>query len=48
VSILDERAGEGGRYHEEVMCALPSCKMAKDIKDIQHFIRNRKGVEYYL
>lgn len=29
VSILDERAGEGGRYHEEVMCALPSCKMAK-------------------
>ena len=35
VSILDERAGEGGRYHEEVMCALPSCKMAKDIKDIQ-------------
>ena len=23
-------------------------KMAKDIKDIQHFIRNRKGVEYYL
>lgn len=48
VSILDERAGEGGRYHEEVMCALPSCKMAKDIKDVQHFIRNRKGVEYYL
>ena len=27
---------------------LPSCKMAKDIKDVQHFIRNRKGVEYYL
>ena len=48
VSILDERAGEGGRYHEEVMCALPSCKLAKDIKDVQHFIRNRKGVEYYL
>ncbi len=48
VSILDERAGEGGRYHKEVMCALPSCKMAKDIKDVQHFIRNRKGVEYYL
>ena len=48
VSILDERAGEGGRYHEEVMCALPSCKMTKDIKDVQHFIRNRKGVEYYL
>lgn len=48
VSILDERAGEEGRYHEEVMCALPKCKMAKDIKDVQHFIRNRKSVEYYL
>ena len=48
VSILDERAGEDGRYHEEVMCALPKCKMAKDIKDVQRFIRNRKGVEYYL
>ena len=48
VSILDERAGEDGRYHEEVMCARPKCKMAKDIKDVQHFIRNRKSVEYYL
>ena len=48
VSILDERAGEEGRYHEEVMCALPKCKMTKDIKDVQRFIRNRKGVEYYL
>ena len=33
---------------EEVMCALPKCKMAEDIKDVQRFIRNRKGVEYYL
>lgn len=48
VTILDERAGEDGRYHEEVMCALPKCKMAEDIKDVQRFIRNRKGVEYYL
>lgn len=48
VTILDERAGEDGRYHEEVMCALPKCKMAEGIKDVQRFIRNRKGVEYYL
>lgn len=46
MSILDERAGEGGRYHEEVMCALPSCKMAKDIKDVQHFYSKpeRRGI----
>ena len=35
-------------YLQEVMCALPKCKMAEDIKDVQRFIRNRKGVEYYL
>ena len=33
---------------DQRMCALPKCKMAEDIKDVQRFIRNRKGVEYYL
>ena len=46
--VGDRRLYEVLKDHEEVMCALPSCKMAKDIKDVQHFIRNRKGVEYYL
>ena len=38
VTILDERAGEDGRYHEEVMCALPKCKMAEYI-DRKQFLR---------
>lgn len=48
VSILDIRAGKGGRYHEEVLSALPLCQMAEELKDVQDFIRSRKSVEYYL
>lgn len=48
VSILDIRAGKGGKYHEDVMCALPSCRIAEELKEVQDFIRSRKGVEYYL
>jgi len=48
VSILDIRAGKGGKYHEDVMCALPPCRIAEELKEVQDFIRSRKGVEYYL
>ena len=48
VSILDIRAVKGGKYHEEVMCALPSCPIAEELGEVQDFIRSRKGVEYYL
>lgn len=48
VSILDMRAAKGGKYYEEVLSALPSCQIAEELKDVQDFIRSRKGVEYYL
>ena len=48
VSILDIRAVKGGKYHEDVMCALPPCQMAEELGEVQDFIRSRKGVEYYL
>jgi len=48
VSILDIRAVKGGKYHEDVMCALPLCQMAEELREVQDFIRSRKGVEYYL
>lgn len=48
VSILDFRAVKGGKYHENVMCALPPCQMAEELREVQDFIRSRKGVEYYL
>ena len=48
VSILDDRAVRGGKYYEDVICALPACLMAEDLKEVQRFIRNRKSLEYYL
>ena len=48
VSILDFRAVKGGKYHEDVMSALPPCQMAEELREVQDFIRSRKGVEYYL
>ena len=48
VSILDIRAVKGGKYHEDVMCALPPCRIAEELREVQDFIRSRKGVEYYL
>ena len=48
VSILDIRAGKGGKYHKDVMCALPPCRIAEELREVQDFIRSRKGVAYYL
>ena len=33
VSILDIRAVKGGKYHEDVMSALPSCQMAEELRE---------------
>lgn len=48
MSILDNRAVQGGKYHEDVLNALPTCQMAEELREVQAFIRSRKGVEYYL
>ncbi len=48
VSILDGRAAPGGRYHQAVLEALPECRMTEQIADVEQFIRERKGIEYYM
>lgn len=48
VSILDYRAAAGGKYHSDVLCALPDCKRADSIEDVETFIRSRKGTEYFM
>ena len=48
VSILDSRAVKGGKYHEDVMSALPPCRIAEELREVRDFIRSRKSVEYYL
>ncbi len=46
VSILDERAGEDGRYHEEVMCALPKLQDGKRHQGCPAFYQKpeRRGI----
>ena len=41
VSILDYRAVKGGKYYEDVMCALPECQVAENMKAVREFIRSR-------
>lgn len=48
VTILDYRAVCGGRYHEDVLQALPTCRMAESIEDVEAFIRRQKSVDYYM
>lgn len=48
VSILDHRAVPGGRYHEDVLCVLPKCRRTGSLKEVEAFIRERKGEGYYL
>lgn len=48
VSILDSRAARGGRYHEAVLEALPKCRITEDIGEVERFIREKKGIDYYM
>lgn len=48
VSILDSRAAPGGRYHQAVLESLPECRMTENITDVEQFIRERKGIDYYM
>ena len=48
VSILDSRAATGGRYHEAVLEALPKCRITEDIGEVERFIREKKGIDYYM
>lgn len=47
VSILDHRATKKGRYRSDVLDALPKCRMAERIEEVEDFIRSRKVERYY-
>ena len=47
VAILDERACMSGRYHDDVLSALPEMRQADSLKDIQKFIQMVKDEKYY-
>ena len=48
LSLLDQRAARGGKYHGDVLQALPERQMAESLEEVEKFIRNRKNVEYYM
>ena len=47
VAILDERAAQGQRYSGDVLAALPEMPVTGSLKDVERFIRNVKGPDYF-
>lgn len=47
IAILDQRAQAGERYHDAIRRALPPCPVTDDLEEVEHFIRARKGPEYF-
>lgn len=47
ISILDVRASRKGNYHDAVINALPKCKVAKELGEIERFIREKKDKSYF-
>ena len=47
ISILDVRASDNGRYHQEVIHALPECRRAENIEDIRIFLNDKKEKDYF-
>ena len=47
ISILDIRAGIKGKYHQEIINALPECVVAERIDDIEQFIKLKKDNGYF-
>ncbi len=42
ISILDARATVGGKYHDQVIEALPNCEIVKSANDIREFYMEKK------
>ncbi|MBF4692260.1 ATP-dependent DNA helicase [Fusibacter ferrireducens] len=47
ISILDVRASVNGRYHQDVLHALPRCRKACCIENIREFLREKKDNAYF-
>ena len=47
VSLLDQRAAPGGRYHQAAVEALPPVPVTSDILTVAGFIQTRKQPDYF-
>ena len=48
ISILDVRAGDTGRYHQDVLHALPKCRRAESVEDIRGFLIEKKDEAFFV
>lgn len=48
ISILDVRASSQGRYHNQVVDALPSCRLVTDANQIREFYKGKKPEGFFL
>jgi ATP-dependent DNA helicase DinG len=47
VALLDSRISENESYKSEIFSALPKCKIAKNLNDVNDFLREKKSEEYW-
>jgi len=47
ISILDHRAGLQGKYHQQMLDALPSCPITTDLRQIKAFLQEVKSPQYW-
>jgi ATP-dependent DNA helicase DinG len=47
VALLDSRISENESYKNEILSALPKCKIAKNLNDVNDFLREKKSAEYW-
>lgn len=47
ISILDSRIRAGGIYRDRVLRALPDCRLAETVQDIERFIVVKKNPDYF-
>ena len=47
ISILDHRAGIQGKYHQQMLDALPSCHITTDLRHVKAFLHEVKSPQYW-
>lgn len=47
ISILDHRAGPQGKYHQQMLNALPSCPVTMDLRQVNAFLIEVKSPQYW-
>jgi len=47
ISILDARAGKEGKYHSQVIEALPECEVVESVQEVKFFYIDKKSDDFF-